>query len=681
MSINKRTQLALAASCLLHSMSLNADTDKTLDRFISLSLEELVSLETTIATATKHTTSKAPAVVTLITEDDIKATGATNLVDILEGVPGIHVRANQFAFRPLVQFRGASANQTLVMINGMSMKDLMWGFGIFWKGIPASIIDRIEIIRGPGSALFGADASAGVVNVITKTAGRIQHSEAGIRAGSFNSQTAWLQHGSHWNGFELGITAEISSTDGHDPFIASDGQLNAGNAQYGWDNQDIRFSIARNHWRLHADYTKHTDLETGLTGAGNLDPLTQASDSRYNLDLFYNNENYTRNWGLNAELRHLHLKYSSGDGFQEFPPGTDLNGIYPDGIINQMRSAERRWESEVSGTYKGFDNHTIRLGAGHTWQDLYSVEQYVNSDSIVAGITLPPGGPLVNLTDTPYAFAPEKTRRINHVFLQDIWQIHDLWELTMGFRYDNYSDFGNTLNPRLALVWQSTPKLTTKFIYGEAFRAPSYQELFAETSFSLPNPDLDPEKSKTAEISFSYAASKQLQLGLSIYNFEQIDLIRRVAVSGLTKSQYQNTECHTIQGIEMEAQWQASESIRLSGNYTSRRQDNNNLKAYDEPEQEAYLRADWSFMPNWNWNLQGNWIGERKRKSTDIRLPVDDYLVTDTTLRFAHSDELEFAISIRNLFDEDAREYTGGSVLNDLPLPERNTYAEMRIKF
>ncbi|MEW7994592.1 MAG: TonB-dependent receptor plug domain-containing protein, partial [Candidatus Thiodiazotropha endolucinida] len=157
-----------------------------------------MEMEITISTDTKQTVSQAPAAVSVITVEDIEATGATNLVDILESVPGIHVRANQFAFRPLIQFRGTNANQTLLMINGTSMRDLMWGFGIFWKGIPSSIIDRVEIIRGPGSALFGADASAGVINVITKTAGKINHNEMGLRSGSFNSNTGWLQYGNSW---------------------------------------------------------------------------------------------------------------------------------------------------------------------------------------------------------------------------------------------------------------------------------------------------------------------------------------------------------------------------------------------------------------------------------------------------------------------------------------------------
>ena len=82
-----------------------------------------------------------------------------------------------------------------------------------------------------------------------------------------------------------------------------------------------------------------------------------------------------------------------------------------------------------------------------------------------------------------------------------------------------------------------------------------------------------------------------------------------------------------------------------------------------------------------NWNLQGNWVGERLRRSSDSRPPVKPWLVADTTLRYTGVKNWEFAASIRNLFDEDAREYTGGSVPDDLPLPERSFYAELRYQF
>jgi len=680
---------------ICHSAFAKNDRDDRFNHFISLSLEDLVSLETTIATASKQTTTKAPAVVTLITEEDIKATGATNLVEVLEGVPGVHIRISQFGNRPIVQFRGAKGTQTLIMIDGNSMRDLFWNFGIFWKGLPASAIERVEIIRGPGSALFGADASAGVINVITKTAASVEHSEFGARAGSFNNKSAWLEHGDSYSGYSINLTANIFETDGYNPLIEVDAQTSSdnstgstvsyapGNAQYGWRNEDIRFSVAKNNWRLNTAYMRSSDLEIGLTGAGVLDPVTKANDRRINIDFLYNDSDLSEYWELDIELRFQQYDYASGIGFQERPPGFDdgSGGIYPDGQINKQKSEERRIVFEASTLYSGFKDHSIRLGAGYTLQDLYSIMHMVNFGTGPDGNTISPGSPLVDISDSPYAFAPENERKITHIYLQDIWTISSTVELTAGARYDDYSDFGDTFNPRLALVWQSTAKLTTKLMYGQAFRPPSYRELFDETSFTTPNPDLDPERSETLDLAFSYAAHKNLQLDVNFYYFQLTDIINNNTLTG----QFENGGDHSIRGIELEARWQASNNINLYVNYTARDQDDNNFRSYVEPDQDAYLRADWSFLPKWIWNIQSSWIGERPRNisgsNPDLRQPVDAYFMTDTTLRYAANDNLEFAASVRNLFDTEAYEFTGRSIPNDLPLPERNAYAEIRYKF
>lgn len=635
-----------------------AHGDERLDHLLSLSLEELMAMEVSISTSTPQPLSRSPAAVNVITAEDIRATGATNLVDVLEGVPGIYVRASQFGDRPLLHLRGANAGQTLLMVNGVPMKDLLWGFGIYWKGLPASMIERVEIIRGPGSALYGADAGAGVINVITKTAGRIEYNEAGLRAGSHDSQAGWLQYGGHWGGFDVGLTAEVSGTDGHDPYIRADRLGGAGWAGYGWRNTDLRLGVARGNWRLHADYMRHADLETGLTGAGVLDPLTRGRDSRYSLDLLYDNDCYADDWSLSAALHYANLDYSSGAGFQESPPSL----ADPDGVINRQRAAERRLNVEASGLYTGLAGHAVRVGAGLVWQDLYSVRQVYDS---------------VDLTDTPAAFAPEKMRRIDYLFAQDVWTLAEDWELTAGARYDHYSDFGGTLNPRLALVWQGSDRLTTKLMYGQAFRAPSYQELYSRTSFTLPNADLKPERSRTWDLAFNYAATPDLRLGLDIFHFVQRDLI---AATG-TPSQFHNGGRHAIRGIELEAHWQATATLRLAGNYTLRWQDDGPYRIYAVPEREAYLRADWAFRPGWNWNLQANWIGARPRPAGDARDPADAYTVVDTTLRHGAGKHWEFAAALRNLLDADARAYTGAAIADDLPLPGRSLYAEVRYKF
>lgn len=686
--MRKRT-LAIILLGLFQASSAHAGSDEELKKLLSLSLEELMTVTVNISTNTKQKLSKAPSVVSVITAEDIRATGTTNLMEILQGVPGIYIRANQFGFKPLISFRGAAGTHALLMVNGAPAKDLVWSPGIFWKGLSANMIERIEIIRGPGSALFGSDASAGVINVITKTAAKIDQSEAGVRVGSFDTRTGWVQHGTQWNGFDIGLTAEVSHTDGHRPFIAADAQTAQdartgtsvsyapGHANFGWDSQDLRFSMGRGSWRLLADYLRHDNLEMGLTGAGVLDPLTRASDSQSSIALLYDNATFAKDWGLNAELRYRDLDYTSGDGFWERPPGyTDATGAYPAGFLNRMRSAERRLNFEASGLYAGVKNHAIRLGGGYVWQDLYRVEQYINKGQGPDGAVLPAGGPLVDVSDSPYAFAPERVRKLAYLFLQDAWTLSDSMELTAGARYDHYSDFGGALNPRLALVWESTERLTTKLMYGAAFRAPSFLELYALTSATKPNPALTPERSKTWDLAFSYLVSKDLKVGLDFFHFIQSDLIALDAAN-----QYQNAGQHTIRGLELDAMWQATRTLRIAGSLTRRRQDDSPFIIRAVPDETAYLRADWAFLPKWNWNLQANWTGKRPLPAGDTRQALGAHTLADTTLRYFHGSEWEFAASIRNLFDVDAREYTGRSIPGYLPLPRRNFFAEVRYKF
>lgn len=670
----------------LHAFMAHANSDAHLEQLLSLSVEDVMAMKVKISTNTEQTLSKAPSVVSVITAEDIKATGATNLTEILQSVPGLYVRNNLFGFRPLVTFRGANNPQTLTMVNGSPMKDLVWSSGIFWKGLTANMIERVEIIRGPGSALFGSDAYAGVINVITKTAGKIEDSEIGARAGSFDSQAGWVRHGGEWNGFDISFTAELSRTDGHNPYIPKDGQTAKdrsfgtratqapGNAYYGYDNEDFRYSMGRGNWRLLADYVRQSDLGIGLTGAGVLDPWTRGSNSRTDIALFYGNETFAKDWGVNAELRYNHLDYTSGDGFQENPPGyKDATGVYPSGYTNRMRSAQRGYTLEGSGLYGGFKTHAIRLGVGHRMDNLYYVEQILNKGIGPDGTLLPAGGPLVDVSNTPYAFAPERARRVSYLYLQDVWTLSNDWELTAGARYDRYSDFGGTFNPRLALVWQSSERLVTKLMYGQAFRAPSYLELYAPTAATRPNPNLTPERSNTWDLLFSYAVTKNLKLNLDIYRFEQTNLIAPDATNT-----FQNLGNNTAHGVELEAQWQALNTLRIAGNLSHR---DDTVAFNSVPKRMAYLRADWAFKPGWNWNMQANWIGKRTLPQGDPRSPLEAYTLVDATVRYAPRKGWEYAASLRNLFDVDAREYSSSAIPDNLPLPGRHFYGEIRYKF
>lgn len=158
--------------------------------------------EVSIATGAGLPISRAPAVASVITADEIEAMGATDIDTVLETVPGLHLARSTQGDTPLYVIRGINLGfnpQVLMLINGVPITSVYTGNrGSVWGDLPVQHVARIEVIRGPGSALYGADAFAGVINVITKTATEIGGSEVGLKVGSFDTQDAWFMHGGTW---------------------------------------------------------------------------------------------------------------------------------------------------------------------------------------------------------------------------------------------------------------------------------------------------------------------------------------------------------------------------------------------------------------------------------------------------------------------------------------------------
>ena len=220
--------------------------------------EEIIS----IATGSAQPISRAPAVATVITAKDIKEIGATDIDEALETVPGLHVSRGAAGYLPIYTFRGiyTSANpQVLMLVNGISINNLFGGDrGRVWGGMPVEAISRIEVIRGPGSAVYGADAFAGVINIITKEASEIDGFEFGSRLGSFDTTDVWALYGGEVAGFDIAFSAEFRDTDGQDEDIDADLASLQGTSlahvsvNTGTQNLDTRLSITKDNWKFRA---------------------------------------------------------------------------------------------------------------------------------------------------------------------------------------------------------------------------------------------------------------------------------------------------------------------------------------------------------------------------------------------------------------------------------------------
>lgn len=662
--------------------------------------------KTTIATGETQSVSRAPSVTTVITAQDIEASGARGLDDVLEAVPGLHIVRNTLGYRPTYAMRGMLSlvnPEVLMMINGIPFKaEFSGNRGFAWPGMSVNAISRIEVIRGPGSAVYGADAFAGVINIVTKNSEDIKGTEAGVRTGSFNTQEGWVSHGDEWAGFKTAVTLQYQTTDGQDKTIEADAQtlldktfgthasLAPGPVNLRKNNLEARLDISRGHWQLRAGYLGGRDLGTGAGIAQALDPRGHVDITHINSDLTYHNPNLTPTWDVAAQLSVVNMAIKDQPDNRLYPPGA-YGGKYPDGFIGNPGVSERNSRLDVYGFYSGWRKHLFRIGAGYHYGDVYKTTESKNF-GINPATGLPLSSPtIVETTDTKFIFAYERPRDDYYLSLQDIWDLAPTWELTAGVRYDYYSDFGETVNPRLALVWQSRPTLTSKLLYGSAFRAPSFEDLYNQNNpVALGNPNVKPEMVDTWELAFDYRATENAHLALNLFKYKVTDKIQLVLVPGGTSKMAQNAGSLDGQGLEVEARWKMTKRSSLLVNYAFQEvteETDHNLGF--TPQHSAYLRTDWLVMPNWFLDTQVRWIAERQRSFIDERPPIDDYTTVDLTLRYKDIKQghWNFAAGIRNLFDADAREPSFPSasgavnIPNDFPLAGRNYFLELRYHF
>jgi iron complex outermembrane receptor protein len=323
----------------------------------------------------------------------------------------------------------------------------------------------------------------------------------------------------------------------------------------------------------------------------------------------------------------------------------------------------------------------LALGYQYTETEYQALQNW--GPGVLDGSQTEVDGTLTDLTGDPRIFMPDVERRLWYLSAQDEWNFAKEWELTLGARYDHYSDFGGTFNPRAALVWQTRYDLTTKLLYGRAFRAPSFTNLYAQNNpIGLGNPDLDPEILDTLELVFDYRPTVDLRLAANLFAYQIDGLIEFQPDVGEASTTSQNARDQKGHGVELEGSWQISNNLKLSSNlaWQNSEDEASGDPVPNAPGLQAYLAADWQLMPDWSLNAQWFWVGQRERASNDSRQPVDDYNITNLTLRRqALWQHLDLALALRNLFDEDVREPSTSVIPNDYPMKGREIWAELQV--
>lgn len=672
---------------------------------LALPFEELTRMQVSIATGTPRPLAAAPAATSVITARELEAMGARDIGEALEAVPGLHVSNGSVQYAPRYYIRGITSTfnpHTLVLVNGLPQTSLFFAdrgerLPALYS-LPVRMLERIEIIRGPGSALYGADAFAGVINLITRSPHDLQGGELSASAGSFGTHRATLMQSAHGAGITALLAASWLETRGDSSaVITRDAQTNIdalglgapaslapATVPTGVNLMDLRADLAFSDFRLRLGWMEARDAGAaqGLNEA--LDLTSTSDQHRGHVDLGWSRADLAPHWLVEARLSYLYSDNRSS-GVYLYPAGA-FGGSFPDGVWARPNLYEENARADFNATHTGVADHVFRLGAGFYWGDLFKTTT-ANNYVLMGGIPAPRPGGTADVSDTPEVFQPENQRTSAYLFAQDEWALAPAWNLTSGLRYDRYDEFGSTVNPRLSLVWATTATLTSKLIYGEAFRAPAFFELYGRSNpVALGNPDLKPEKLRSVELGLTWSPWPTLIWEGSVYALRIHDFIDFVNDPGQPTFSARNSDRIRGQGLETELRQQLGSRLEWLLNFSAQRTRRDSGGSLGlAPRQEATLRTNWKATPRLQVTPQLNWIGARERQAGDPRGNLQGYLSADLALRHMLGRRLDLSLVGRNLADTDVREpsrapapgQTEPGIRYDLPQAGRSLSLEL----
>ena len=508
----------------------NEDTDLS-----EVSLEELSNIQVYSASKHMQSASEAPASVTVVTADEIQKYGYRTLADILQNTRGFYVTNDRdYSFVGVRGFGrlGDSNNRILVLIDGHRINDNVFGEPYLGTEflVDVDLIERVEIIRGPSSSLYGADAFFAVINVITRKAPKLKGMEFSFAPASFGTYNGRASYGGQYKGIDMLFSGTFYNSQGQ---TLSFPQFNSPATNYGitrntdYENfQHILATISFHGFTFQGLYSERDKgVPTAYFGALFNDPHTKGVDGQQYLDLSYQHS-VTENWELTARTSYDQARLQA--------PVAYSTGL-PDGstTVDTYSYRGNWWDSEakLSGTL--LERHKVTVGT--------EITDNLRQDQ---GSYAPIGDVFVPFPASSVIWA---------LYGQDEFAIASKLTLSAGLRYDHYSSFGGTTNPRLGLIYHIFHPTTLKLLYGTAFRAPEPYELAPDFGvFYDNNPLLVPEKIRSVEAVVEQGLGQHFTLSGSVFRNWISDLISLETNPGDNDLVYENGDKAVTTGVEVE---------------------------------------------------------------------------------------------------------------------------------
>jgi vitamin B12 transporter len=428
------------------------------------------------ATKTEMEISESPQSISVITKEEIQNSPDRTIGEILQRAPGVQVNQNgPMGALSVPQVRGSTAGQVLILVNGQRLNDAQNGqYDLSNLPILKEDIERIEVLRGGASALYGADALAGVINIITKTPTDKPSTSAFASYGRFDTQQYSLSHRWKPGRFSYGISLGREKSDGYRENSQYDAWILGGEVGYSLTSQsEVKFSA------------RYIQKEVGLPGPVNFpDPDDRQKDDNTLLNLGYQGQ-------VTPQLK-LGFKGWYNQYRNTFDSGTQ-------GILSMGTSALHK-SSETGGDLQA----TYQLGKSHLFVGgLEVIEDRVNSSS----------------------FGVENATR-GAAYLQDEVEISKPLTATLGLRYDFHSVYDNQWDPRLGFLLRLPADYRLRASAGRSFRAPTFNDLYWPASaYTAGNPNLKPETAWNYELGMEKEFQNILAIKIAGFYRDVKDLI------------------------------------------------------------------------------------------------------------------------------------------------------------
>lgn len=603
-----------------------------------------------VYTASKYEqkVTKAPASISIVTADEIKKWGYRSFSDILSSLKGFYTTSDRnYGY---VGTRGFGLptdynTRLLLMVDGHRYNDNLFESFYINEDFPIDIdmIERVEVVRGPSSSLYGSNAFFGVINVITKRGRDQQGANVKSSFGSNNTYKTSASYGQRFsNGIEAFLTGTFYDSQGDSRFFSkefNDPSTNNGIYVNNDEEESKRFmgKLAYGDFTLEGVYVdRKKAIPTASFDTVFNDPRAGTDDQAAFLYLNYNHT-FENQLNLQARVSYNNYRYTG-----DYPTDFSETGNPPDVAVNTDLFRGQWWRAGLELTKVLFDDHRVTVGS--EYQD--------NFEQFLTNYNTQPNGVVsdVNTVDT----ATDRWA----LFIQDEYSITSQLTFNAGVRYDFYSTFGDTVNPRLALIYNPWEKTSIKLLYGTAFRAPSQFEINTPAFDVIANPKLKPEKLETSEIILEHYFNQSLRGELNLFHTEVSDIIANVRVPG-DRTQNQNVDSVTSNGIEVqfEDSWNSGFHARISYSWQDTKYDKQDTRLPNSPEHMfkfnliAPLWQDKVFM-----GFETQYLSARKVPAKEVdglTSKVNGYTVSNITL-FTQNwvKGLELSAGAYNLFDE-----------------------------